>query len=390
VSSGPNTATRDRTSTTTAASPVLLVGPLPPPLNGMTVMTALARLALVREDIPCVHLDLSDHRTVGNVGRLDWSNVLLAFQHWAAMHRALAQERPRLVYLPIAQSTLGFLRDSLLFQAARWHRVPVVVHLHGASFGSFYKGANRAVRAVVRWSLRDVPAAIVLGPSTRGAFEGLIPPERVHVVPNGIPSPPPFLPRPDPLDRFDVLYVSNMIEGKGYRDLLGAIPEVVRMHPTLRVRLAGEWSSARERDAVSAEIQRLGLGDHVRFVSTATGIRKAQLFQGARVFVFPPTAVEGQPVVILEAMSFGLPVITTRLGGIPDIVGEGETGLFVPPRHPEAIAKAILRLLGDEALCSRIGEAGRRRFHRSHRLGAFQRGLAAVLRPLPSPVRGAA
>lgn len=361
--------------------PILLVGPLPPPLNGMTVMTALARLGLSREGVPLAFLDLSDHRPVGNVGRLDARNVLLAFRHSFRMLGALARTRPRLVYLPIAQSTLGFLRDALLILAARCHRVPVVVHLHGSSFGTFYRGANGLVRAVVRWCLSEVPLAIVLSDRSRSAFEGLVPADRIRVLPNGIPAPPGFLPSPDGEDRCDVLYMSNLIEGKGYRDLVRAIPAVARERPDVRVRLAGEWSSDRERREVLAEVRRLGIAEHVRFVSSATGLRKAQLFRGARVFVFPPTAVEGQPVVILEAMSHGLPVVSTPLGGIRETVLENETGLLVPPGRPEILAKAILRLLQDEPLRARLGEAGRRRFHREHGFVSFQRGLKSLLEP---------
>ena len=359
--------------------PILLVGPLPPPLNGMTVMTALARLGLAREGVPVAHLDLSDHRTVGNVGRLDPRNVVLAFRHGARMHALLARTKPRLVYLPIAQSTLGFLRDALLILAARAHRVPVAVHLHGASFRSFHDGAAAPVRAIVRGCLRGVAAAIVLGESARGIFDGLVPAGRVHVLANGIPAPPRYLPAPRAAERFEVLYMSNLIRGKGYRDLLAAVPAVASAHPALRVRFAGEWSSDREREEVRAEIARLGIGNHVRFVSSATGLRKAELFRGARIFVFPPTAVEGQPVVILEAMSHGLPVVTTPLGGIRDIVVENETGLFVPPSRPAALAAAIRSLLEDAPLRARLGEAGQRRYQRHHGPIAFQRGLATLL-----------
>jgi glycosyltransferase involved in cell wall biosynthesis len=362
-----------------ATRPILLVGPLPPPLNGMTVMTALARLGMAREGVPVVHFDISDHRPVGNVGRLDPRNIFLAIGHALGMHATLAKTRPRLVYLPIAQSTLGFLRDALLILAARWHRVPVAVHLHGASFRTFYEEARGPVRAIVRASLKGAAAAIVLGESSRGIFEGLVPPERVHVLPNGIPAPPRFLPSVNPTDRFDVLYMSNFFPGKGHRDLVEAIPAVAAVYPSLQVKLAGEWVSDEEREEVLAEIARRGLDERVRFLSSVTGLRKAELFRGARIFVFPPTGVEGQPVVILEAMSYGLPVITTPLGGIRDTVVENETALYVPPGRPAALSAAILRLLEDEPLRARLGEAGKRRYHRHHRFVGFQRGLKTTL-----------
>ncbi len=199
------------------------------------------------------------------------------------------------------------------------------------------------------------------------------------MLPNGIPAPPPFLPAASEADRFDVLYMSNFFPGKGHRDLVEAIPLVAAVHPSLQVRFAGEWVSDEEREEVLTGIARHGLDGCVRFLSSVTGLRKAQLFQGARIFVFPPTGVEGQPVVILEAMSYGLPVITTPLGGIRDTVVENETALYVPPGRPPALSAAILRLLEDEPLRARLGEAGKRRYHRHHRFMGFQRALKTTL-----------
>src|SRR6267142_3685048 len=117
-----------------ATCDALLVGPLPPPMNGMTVMTAYA---LGVSEIPGIrvrHFNISDHRHVENVGRLDLKNVLLALSHAVRLFRATREAGPKVVVLQIAQSTLGFLRDAALFLAIWCGGARALVYLHGAAF----------------------------------------------------------------------------------------------------------------------------------------------------------------------------------------------------------------------------------------------------------------
>jgi glycosyltransferase involved in cell wall biosynthesis len=145
-----------------------------------------------------------------------------------------------------------------------------------------------------------------------------------------------------------------------------------------------------DRPSVEAELERLGLGPVARLVGERDDV--LELLGGADIFVLSSRS-EGLPLSILEAMSAGLPVVASRVGGVPELVLDGETGLLVPPGEPSSLAAAIERLLVDPALRNRLGAAGRARVEeyfdldrcRSAHVELYRRELARRDLPTPSP-----
>jgi len=139
---------------------------------------------------------------------------------------------------------------------------------------------------------------------------------------------------------------------KGQRELIQAAARV----PDLHVVLAGEDLEAggAYRESLVAEAERAGVADRVAF----TGFRPAETVLGALDVFVLPSWIEGMPITVLEAMAHRKPVVATPVGGTPELVVDGETGLLVPPRDPEALAEALRSLVADPKRARRLGEAG--------------------------------
>ena len=345
---------------------LLVVGGTPPPVHGTTVfMRMLLDAPEVKERFEVLHLETADRRGLENIGRLDLTNAGLALRHVAGLIRLVARRRPDLVYLSVSQNALAYLRDGLFILIAAAAGSRVVTHLHGGGFGEFYRRANPAVRWWVRLTQRRVHRAWVLGEGLRGCYDGLVAQSRVRVAPNGVPDPRPpdgQLP-PVESDRPDVLFLGQLSAPKGVLDVLEAAKLLGRTHPPFRLVLAGAWASEEERREAERLLSAGGLADRVELSGVLTGEAKALAFARARVFVLPTWyPPEGQPLSILEAMAAGLPVIATPRAAIPDMVLDGETGLLVPERDPESLARALGGRLGDPEMARRLGAAGRRRY----------------------------
>jgi len=168
------------------------------------------------------------------------------------------------------------------------------------------------------------------------------------------------------------LFVGRLRIRKGVEVLLEAMREL-RCLEGARLLIAGDGE---HRVALERRASELELGPAVRFLGRCDAARVRGLLRGARALVVP-SIYEGMPLVVLEAMEAGVPVIASAVSGIPEVVEDGATGWLVPPEAPEALAEALAAALADPAEAARRGAAGRRRiderFRPAHAAAAWMR-----------------
>jgi glycosyltransferase involved in cell wall biosynthesis len=240
--------------------------------------------------------------------------------------------------------------------AARRAGVPVVSHLH---IENHFRSATKPIlRAVDNRTARSSAALVAVSEDTKRAYERQGYPRRIEVVYNGVELDGAAskglraeLGIPD--DASLVGEVARLCDVKGQRELIEALAQV----PDARAVLVGvdlEQGGAYEAD-LARTAERLGVRDRIVFAGRRDNA--AALLAELDVFALP-SWTEGLPLVILEAMARRRPVVATPVGGTPEVVVDGETGLLVPPRNPEALADALRRLLADADLRRRMGDAG--------------------------------
>jgi glycosyltransferase involved in cell wall biosynthesis len=180
----------------------------------------------------------------------------------------------------------------------------------------------------------------------------------IHIVPCGIPPGPPswsVLPEED--ESTTVLYVGRLDPAKGLADLVEATWRLIDSGRNLRLQIQGDGPA---EGALREACARPPLSGRARVITAADLARtpaEEKRARGPVLFVLP-SRHEGFGVVLLEAMRLGLPIIATRVGGIPEVVEEGIQAILVPPRDTGGLMEAIARLLDDEALRTRLGAAG--------------------------------
>jgi glycosyltransferase involved in cell wall biosynthesis len=361
---------------------VLVVGPTPPPHHGMTTVTlALLGSSALNARFRLVHLDVSDRRGMDNMGRLDAGNVVLGLKHSAQLAWLLARHRPALLYLPVSQNRWAYVRDTVMMALSRAARVPVLTHLHGGGFRTFYQGSGPVIRWLVRRTSRWLVGAVVLGEGLRGMYEGLVPPDRVHVLANGVADPfPEGAPARDAARPPRITYLGTLIRSKGFPELLRVAGRFREGGVEATFVLAGGWNSAEEEAEARATVERLGLGGMVEFPGVVAGESKRRVLAEADIFVLPTRyPPEGQPLSILEAMAAGLPVVSTPRAAIPDMVADGETGLLVPEGDEAALEAALRRLVERPAEREAMGAAAREVYRDRFTVERMMDGLTGLL-----------
>jgi glycosyltransferase involved in cell wall biosynthesis len=200
----------------------------------------------------------------------------------------------------------------------------------------------------MRWTLRRA-ARVVACASSLAAQARTLAPEaaaRIVYVPNGVDLAR-FGPHVAPYShsRPYVLAVGRLAHQKGFDVLLEAWAHAGPAVEGVDLLFAGDGP---ERASLERQAAELGLGTRVRFLGSADPEQLAALYRGASLLACP-SRWEGLPLVCLEAMASGCPVVASDVDGIPDAVVPGETGLLVPPREPEALAAALVTVLGEPA-----------------------------------------
>ena len=310
--------------------------------------------------------------TRGNLS-LAFSPILLA---WALLRIAAGRLSGTLALVHVNLAERGsVVRKGALLAWAKLLGVPVVLHLHAAQLMAHYYRLPSPMRRLVRAMFRAADECIVLGTIWSDWLTGEmgVPPARVHVIYNGIPDMgvrrPPGA-RQGPLR---LLFLGNLLQRKGLTDLLAALSraDLSALDWNLTVAGGGDINFYR------SEAERRGIGPRVRFTGWVDHAAVRQCLANADTLILP-SYDEGLPLVILEALATGVPVICSPVGSIPEVLQDGHTALLVPAGDIKGLADCIMRLAGNPGLQESLAAAGRELYERLFTMETFAARVATL------------
>ncbi len=331
-----------------------MIGPFPPPIHGMSLANQMLFDGLRKTHSVCtLNTGGKKSKIIGNLseqGRLSFLKTSSSLaQVMTGVCRILFKGKFDAIYITPGQSVVGYLKYTPFMWAARVRKIPYFIHIHGGYFRTMYDGLSGWKKRVVDRSLRGLAGAIVLGPSLRFMFEGLVSDEKIFVCENGVEDEI-FATEEEirrKIERYKtdntirIIYLSNLMESKGILDLFEAVKMLRNRGEKIHLDVAGAIEpaiEARVREYLSE------LGDAVTYHGVVKGKKKKELLLNNYIFCLPSKHPygEGQPISILEAMANGCVIVTTDHGGIKDIVNE-EYGVFVEKKNPISIEDSIYR-----------------------------------------------
>lgn len=289
---------------------------------------------------------------------------------------ALLRRKVDLVHINVSERG-SFLRKAAVQAVARLFGCPTLVHLHGATFVEFFD-SGRWARGISRLVFGKADAVVVLGAGWRDVMVQRvgIPAGKVHVLYNGVPD----IGRdgaersaPDGSAPLKLLVLANLSERKG----IGCLLQAARLLQSRGVAFDLTIGGGGDVDGYRRRAAELGIAERCRFLGWV-GQEQAHALVHASDALLLPSTHEGLPMVILEALSARLPVITTPVGSIPEVLDDGDTALLVRVNDPENLADAIQRLGGDPALWRRLADNGRALYERLFAIDAHCARLAAI------------
>lgn len=362
---------------------ILFICPLPPPVHGSSMVSQhIQESRMLNEAFDMDFVNLSTSRKMEEIGKRSlWLYVRKAVRFIGAYARTLwllAMRRYDLCYLAITCHGAGFLKDAPFVLLCKLFGRQVVIHQHNKGM------AEEVDKPVYRWLLPMVyrnTRVILLSWRLYPDIERVVKREQVMICPNGIPDSNRVGNGTEgQTEALHVLFLSNLIVSKGVLVLLDALKVLKERGCRLVCDFVGGESKELDAKRFLREVEARGLDGMAVYHGKRYGEEKERFFERADLFVFP-SFYENEcfPLVNLEAMCHGLPVVSTNEGAIPDEVADGVNGLIVAPRDAAALADAIERLAERKELRRQMGEAGYSRFQERFTLEAFERKMKDCL-----------
>lgn len=301
------------------------------------------------------------HFQVGSEGRNEIFLQKLArlFLSPIAFTMFLLRYRPHIVHLNSSLMPKSYWRDISYLLIARLFQRKVVYQVHGGDLPDEFFADNAFLTGILRWVLSLPDVVVLLAQVELDAYMHFVPGQHLVVAANAINAKR-LVAKPiknKTAGPLRLVYLGRLAREKGIYEAFEAIGFLVKNGRNLYFSVAG---SGPEEAAIKQRVDELGLSEYVRFLGPLFGDAKDMLWSASDIFVFP-TYREGLPYALLEAMAAGAVPITTRVGGIPDVMQDGVHGLLVEAKDPAGLARAIARLDDDREALACMAAAGRQR-----------------------------
>lgn len=363
---------------------ILFIATFPPPIHGSAVVSQQIKDSrLINDSFCCDYVNLSASRRVDEVGNQTLKNLFLKFfrllsaftkEFWLLLTR-----RYDLCYLAITCHGDGFIKDSPFLLLCKLFRRKIIIHHHNKGM------ADDVNRWPYRWLFPlcyKNAKVILLSWYLYPDIEKIVPKENVLICPNGIKF--------DSMSVFrktkdntipHILFLSNLIESKGVFILLDALKILEERGIPFVCNFVGGESRLIDAKRFADEVEKRKLNRAVFYHGRKTGADKERFFEESDVFVLP-TYNDCFPLVLLEAMQYELPCVTTDIGGIKDIVVDKGTGFICDKQDPVAVAEALCILIDNPKLRLKMGQAGYSRIKENFTDSVFEIRMQEILKQM--------
>ena len=350
----------------------------PPPIHGAAMVGQyIINSESINTEFDTQYINLSTSKNVDEIGKtgiLKWvrySKIILS------TIKCLWFFRPNLVYITLTAKEIGFYKDALLVFLAKLHGKKVVIHFHnkGVRSRQDFKFDDFLYKCVFKNS-----KVILLAPELYQDVEKYVHREQVYYCSNGIPEINVEIQASEKVaSEVTLLFLSNLIISKGILVLLEACKVLKQRNIVFHCNVVGGSGDLSEQD-LESKIKMLKLESQVSYLGKKYGNEKNEVFANASIFVLP-TFYENEcfPLVLLEAMQFSLPIVSTNEGGIPSIIDSGKVGCLVTKKDVLSLADTLEFLINDSEIRVQMGKAAKMKFKDNYTLAIFEDNFKSIL-----------
>lgn len=357
------------------ANSILFIAPFPPPIHGASTVSQMIRDSeLINNEFKCYYISNSSATTVSNIGKVSVSKAWMLVKSFLTILWILLTKHIDVCYLAITCAGKGFLKDAPFVLLCKMFRKKIVIHQHNKGMSLWIdKKPYKWIYPLVYRNTKVILLSWLLYPDV----EKVVKRNQVLICPNGIPQTNSLaIERHNAVPR--LLFLSNLIESKGVYVLLDACKLLNDKGLSFACDFIGAESKEISASVFQNAVAERGLDGVVVYHGKKYAADKDAFWRNADIYILP-SFNDCYPLVLLEAMQYQLPIVTTDEGGIPDVVQDGVNGLISERQNAESLATAIERLLNDGDLRKQLGKKGYELYLQKFTVEVFERNLCDCL-----------
>lgn len=365
---------------------ILFVGGLSPPVTGATVMSNTFIHSKISNIAQISVIDTVFIRKLSEMGQFTIRKVAFAVKYLALLIYHSIKNKYDLTIFNPASRGWALLKDTIfVLIASKIFKQKVILWMHGNGILD-YSTRHHITKKMIDECMKVSIAVIVPGHNIVERYRQWVEEEKIHIIHHGI-RPSIYLSKKNnglkKGKKINVLYFSNMHPEKGWRVLLDAALEILKVRKDLNFVFCGQWWGEEEKLYAESMVKRFRAQDNLMFFGATYNELKARVFAEADIFVFPSFhPIETFGLVNIEAMEAGLPIVATAKGAITEFVKDNINGYIIPERDPQAIAKKVLYLADRPELRKEMGLLNIKKFKEYFTDDAFADRWISLIRDI--------
>lgn len=357
---------------------ILFIMHMPPPVHGAAMMGKYIHDSkLINETFDCSYINPSASKNVAEIGKMRLTKIKFLLRNILYIRKIIHEKSPDLVYITPSAWDWGFYRDCLTVLMLKSMKCRIIAHYHNKGNRSFESRWHN--KMLYRYFFKNI-YTIFLSERLVPEFRDYLKPEQIYICPNGIESqnicPHSRMTVHNP---YNFLFLSNMMKEKGVYVLLEACKLLKSKGYSFSCKFVGKWADVQPAD-FQRVVSEFGINDCISAYGPQYGTDKQKFFQESDSLIFP-TYYHGETfgLVLLEGMDYGMPVIGTSEGGIPDIIDDEVTGFVVKPKDSQMLADKMAWFIDHPSDGREMGKRGKLKFDSDFTLQQFENRFCKIL-----------
>jgi len=377
----------------------LLVSPTPPPYAGPEVASEILIKNLPRVLNDYIHLKSNIRKENWKKGKFDIDGLLKFFPLMLKFIKLTADKSIEKVYLLLSSSKIGFARDSIYILISIFFGKKIILHYRGGNFDGFYAKRNFIFKKYIRFILDRCSTVIVQAERLRRMFDGISDIKTV-VLYNGLEIDKGIREKEFNNDVTVLLFVGHIAFSKGFYELINVYKRIYKEY-NLKLYFAGTFRfegkksktqkaflNGRTLDFYNKNSEKISLlikdftenAEHynAEYLGTISGDLKKSVFENSDLLILP-SYTEGFSLTVLESLSYGLPVIVSNVGALPEIIKENENGWIVKPGNEESLEEKISLAVKSKSEFARISRNNKDHFRNNFSIRSVSEKFEDIL-----------